>query len=134
LTSAVVDASVIVNALTSSGARAETAIAALSDFDHLVAPHLLDLECASVWARLVRGRQLARRDAAACVMTLAQAPIDRLPTWPLSERIWELTGSVTSYDATYVVLAETLEIPLLTSDRRLARTRGFRCEVRIVAS
>lgn len=133
MTSAVVDASVMVDALTSSGERAEVAISALSDFDHLVAPHLLDLECASVWARLVRRRQLSAQAAAGCAATLAGAPIDRLPTWPLSLRLWELTGSLTSYDAAYVVLAEALEIPLLTGDRRLARTRGSRCEVRIVA-
>lgn len=133
MTSAVVDASVVVDALTSRGGRAETAIAALAEFDHLVAPHLLDLECASAWSRLVRSRQLSAQEAAACVATLVGAPIDRLPTWPLSERIWELAGSLTTYDAAYLVLAETLEIPLLTGDRRLARTRGTRCEVRVVA-
>lgn len=132
MTSAVVDASVMVDALTSRGERAEAAISSLSGFDHLVAPHLLDLECASAWSRLVRGRQLSAQIAADCVATLAGAPIDRLPTWPWSQRLWELTGSVTAYDAAYVVLAEALEIPLLTGDRRLARTRGTRCEVRIV--
>lgn len=123
----------MVDALASSGERAECAIAALAEFDHLVAPHLLDLECASAWSRLVRSRKLSSRDAAGCVATLAGAPIDRLPTWPLSERIWSLAGSVTAYDAAYLVLAETLEIPLLTADTRLARARGTRCEVRIVA-
>lgn len=133
MTAAVVDASVMVDALSASGERAEAAIAALAEFEHLVAPHLLDLECASAWSRLVRSRQLSASDAATCVATLAGAPIDRLPTWSLSERIWGLRGSVTAHDAAYLVLAETLEIPLLTGDSRLARTRGTRCEVRIVA-
>lgn len=132
MTSAVVDASVIVDALTSRGERAEGAISALAEFDQLVAPHLLDLECASAWSRLVRGGQISTRAAATCVATLAGAPIDRLPTWPVSERIWELAGSVTPHDAAYLALAETLDVPLLTGDRRLARTWAARCEVRIV--
>jgi predicted nucleic acid-binding protein len=32
------------------------------------------------------------------------------------------------YDAWYVALAERLDAPLVTLDRRLARTAGVRCE------
>jgi predicted nucleic acid-binding protein len=51
--------------------------------------------------------------------------------WPhsrLAERAWELRGSVTYYDASYVALAELLDAPLVTLDRRLARAPGPRCE------
>lgn len=132
MTTAVVDASVMVDALTASGARAEAAIGALLDFDYLAAPHLLDLECASAWRRLVHARHLAPREAKTLVGLLARAPIDRIPTWQLGERIWELSGSVTAYDSAYLALAEALDAPLLTADRRLRRAPGARCEVRIV--
>lgn len=35
-------------------------------------------------------------------------------------RLLDLADNVTTYDATYVVLAQALDVPLLTRDRRLA--------------
>ena len=41
--------------------------------------------------------------------------------------VWALRGDLTSYDAWYVALAETLNCPLLTLDRRLSRAAGPGC-------
>jgi predicted nucleic acid-binding protein len=38
---------------------------------------------------------------------------------------------LTRYDASYVALAEALEVVLLTADRRLTRASGTRCEVEL---
>lgn len=46
----------------------------------------------------------------------------------LADRIWELRGNVTAYDASYVAVAEWRRIPLLTTDRRLANSPGPRCQ------
>lgn len=46
----------------------------------------------------------------------------------LANRIWELRGSVTAYDASYVALAEWRRIPFLTADLKLAKSPGPRCE------
>lgn len=129
---AVVDASVLVDAFVGRGSRGVTAARALADFDHLAAPDLLDVECTSTWWGLVRGGHLAGAEVPALARRLIAAPIQRLPTWPLGERLAELSGSITAYDAAYVALAELLDAPLLTADTRLARARGMRCEVRIV--
>jgi predicted nucleic acid-binding protein len=43
--------------------------------------------------------------------------------------VWELRRSVTAYDAVYLALAEVLDAPLLTLDRRLAGTRGHAARV-----
>jgi len=48
--------------------------------------------------------------------------LQRYPTLPLMRRSYELRANVTSYDATYVALAELLGCELLTGDYRLART------------
>jgi predicted nucleic acid-binding protein len=44
----------------------------------------------------------------------------RYPHVTLGDRIWELRHNLTAYDAAYVALAETLEVPLVTCDRRLS--------------
>jgi len=49
----------------------------------------------------------------------------------LLPRVWELRTSVTAYDAVYLALAEVLEAPLLTLDRRLARARGHRARIEV---
>lgn len=54
----------------------------------------------------------------------------RVLHWPhrrLAVRAWQLRDSVTYYDATYVALAELLDAPLVTLDRRLAQAPGPRC-------
>jgi predicted nucleic acid-binding protein len=39
---------------------------------------------------------------------------------------------VTAYDACYVALAEAVDAPLLTADRRLANAPGIRCAVELI--
>jgi len=40
---------------------------------------------------------------------------------------------LTSYDASYVALAEALDVALLTADERLAGAPGLRCTVELLA-
>ena len=42
---------------------------------------------------------------------------------------WKLRRTLTTYDAAYVALAETLDVPLLTTDERIARSHGHRAEI-----
>jgi predicted nucleic acid-binding protein len=41
-------------------------------------------------------------------------------------RVWELESHLTAYDAMYVALAEALDAPLLTRDKRLATAGASR--------
>jgi predicted nucleic acid-binding protein len=41
--------------------------------------------------------------------------------------VWTLHPNVTAYDAAYVALAEELDLPLVTLDRRLSRAVGPTC-------
>lgn len=43
-------------------------------------------------------------------------------------RIWQMRNDVTSYDAWYVAVAESLALPLATLDEKLAKTRRPTCE------
>ena len=61
-----------------------------------------------------------------------QAPIQRYGHLALLDRIWHLRANLTSYDASYVALAELLGVDLLTVDRRLAGVPGIRCQVEVL--
>ena len=63
---------------------------------------------------------------------LRRLPVLRHPLMPLLDRVWELRGNLTPYDAAYVALAERLRIPLLTADGSIAAAPGVRCKVRHV--
>jgi predicted nucleic acid-binding protein len=43
--------------------------------------------------------------------------------------MWTFRDNMSAYDASYVALAESLEVPLLTADQRLARAATPYCEV-----
>jgi predicted nucleic acid-binding protein len=59
-------------------------------------------------------------------------PLARFPTLGLMRRAFELRANVTAYDTCYVALAEALDWPLCTVDRRLADASGPRCTMRLV--
>jgi predicted nucleic acid-binding protein len=128
----VVDASVVGVALGDDGADGERARARLTD-EALAAPELVDLEVVSVWRRQVAGKRMTARRAALAVADLHDLPLQRSPHRPLLERIWDLRHGVTPYDAAYVALAEALDVVLVTTDARLARAPGTRCEIEAIA-
>jgi len=51
--------------------------------------------------------------------------------WPLP-RIWELRDNLTAHAAAYLALAEALDAPLLTRDRRLAAAAGPRARIELI--
>lgn len=55
---------------------------------------------------------------------LSDLPVLCYPFGSFSDLVWELRRNLTSYDAWYVALAEELDVPLLTLDRRLRRGSG----------
>ncbi|MEO8811281.1 MAG: type II toxin-antitoxin system VapC family toxin [Caulobacteraceae bacterium] len=85
------------------------------------APHLIDVEVAQTLRRHVaRGEMDELRRAA--LADLADFPLRRHAHQIFLPRAWELRHNFTAYDAIYVALAEALDAPLLTLDRRLAAT------------
>jgi predicted nucleic acid-binding protein len=127
----VVDASVLAVALADDGADGDAARGRLRGED-LAAPELLDLEVVSVLrGQLIAGALDARR-ADLALNDLSVMPLTRAPHLALLPRCWELRENLTSYDASYVALAEALDVPLVTGDRRLARAPGPRCEIELL--
>jgi predicted nucleic acid-binding protein len=124
----VVDASVLATALGDDGPDGDHARARLRG-ERLSAPELVDLEVTSVLRRQVHSGAVDPRRAALALADLAVVPLRRAPHRPLLARCWELRDNLTVYDASYVALAEELDVTLLTGDGRLARAPGLRCHV-----
>lgn len=128
----VVDASAVLELLLQTP-RADAVSARLFEpRDSIHAPHLLDVEVAQVLRRLVISRRLSHSRAADAISDLESLHIERYPHLPLLRRIWALRDSVTAYDAAYIALAEGLDAPLLTCDRKMARAHGHAAAIELV--
>jgi predicted nucleic acid-binding protein len=123
------DASLLVDLLIDGGQRGAWAAAHVASAERLHGPHLLDLEIASALRREVARDKLSRHDALDALRDFSELPVERYPATPLLERIWELRDRMTPYDAAYVSLAEALDVPLVTTDLRLARAGGHAAEI-----
>ena len=123
----VVDASAIIDVLV--GEPSETLATRLGAEAVLHAPHLLDTEVLHVLRRLEQRGDLTAARTGRAHRLYAELGIARYPHWPLSDRVWELRPALSSYDATYVALAEELGATLVTTDQRLARAAGVRASI-----
>ncbi len=126
--SAVVDASVLVAALIDSAQDGPWAEAAIAQ-GQLAAPEMAMAEATNILRRMEQSGQVSRLEATASFRDLLRIDVELYPFSPLAERIWELRANVTSYDAWYVALAEALDNPLFTLDRKLSNASGVQCEV-----
>jgi predicted nucleic acid-binding protein len=95
----------------------------------LCAPHLLDVEVAQVLRRYVRTGALTALRGEEALADLADLAIHRYPHDVLVPRAWQLRVALTAYDAVYVALAELLDVPLVTCDRRIASASGHRAAI-----
>ncbi len=128
----VVDASVLVVALASDGPDGGRHRDRLKG-ERLVAPHLVDVEVVAAWRRLAGVGRLEEQRLALARADLRALALERVPHGPLLERVWELRGNLTPYDATYIALAEMLDVWLVTADAKLAGAPGPRCAIEVLA-
>ncbi len=98
----------------------------------VVGPDLLRVEVAAVVGRHANTGQLTPVQADVAIGDLLDFPITVFPTAPFLRRVWELRQNLTTYDGCSVALAEAVESPLVTADRRLANAPGLRCDVEVL--
>jgi predicted nucleic acid-binding protein len=128
-TAIVCDPSALVVALVDAGPAGGWAARELSG-GHLAAPQLLAFECSNILRRHELAGLLSADQAAQAHRDLLDLEVEQWPYELLSERVWELRANLTSYEASYVAVAELAQAPLVTLDRRLSRAPGLRCTVR----
>lgn len=100
--------------------------------ESLHAPHLIDVEVANVVRRYATRGEISGERGPEVLDDLIDFPIHRHPHLSLLHRIWELRHNLSAYDAAYVALAEALEAPLVTRDRRLAASSGHRARIELL--
>lgn len=119
----VVDAAAAVDALTGVGGTED--LRAVLAREELHAPTLLDFDFVSAIRGLTLRGQLAVARAADALADFDDLDVRRWASADsLRRRAFALRDNLSAYDAAYVVLAEALECPLLTRDRRLAAACG----------
>ena len=129
----VIDASVLADALIDDGPVGAAARAVLAGDSYWAAPAHLLVEVVSVIRGRTLGGKLELARAQEAVEALRTLVIDQLNVAGLVDRMWQLRGNVTAYDAAYVAAAEALGCPLVTADSRLAKANGVHCEVRLIS-
>ena len=128
----VLDASAAIELLLSTDAG-EAVARRISDPDEILhAPHLLAAEVAQVLRRYEAAGTITAEDGAAALDDLVALDIERHDHDSLLGRVWELRPNLTAYDALYVALAEVLDAPLLTQDRKLAAAPGHNAAIELV--
>jgi predicted nucleic acid-binding protein len=128
----VIDASALVLALGGkSEAAAQLRARLASGRRH--APHLIDAGVGDVLRRHERAGRLRPEEAAQGLRAAAVLVDHRYPqVGPLGRLAWTLRHNLTFYDALYVALATSLDLPLVTADARLSGAPGLPCTIELV--
>lgn len=128
----VVDASAVLETLLRTPASTAVESWLFAPSQTLHAPHLLDVEVAQVVRRYAANREIDAERGRTALADLADFPLHRYPHDFLLPRVWDLRNNLTAYDAMYVALAEALDAPLLTRDKRLAAAPGHHARIELV--
>jgi len=128
----VLDASVLLEVLLRMPAGVALEDRLFEPEESLHVPHLVDIEVAQVLRRYALAGEVEAGRCRAALDDLAGLPLTRYPHDFLMSRVWDLRGNLSAYDAVYVALAEALDAPLLTRDRRLANAPGHAARVEMV--
>ncbi|MGW2521662.1 type II toxin-antitoxin system VapC family toxin [Streptomyces sp. NPDC001617] len=89
--------------------------------------------CAAVFGP-ARGRRggkpkITEKEALKAITDYQALALDLHPTLVLWQRVRELSNNLSAHDAHYVTLAESLGVPLITSDARIERSGAARCTI-----
>ncbi|MGL5866428.1 MAG: type II toxin-antitoxin system VapC family toxin [Dermatophilaceae bacterium] len=124
----VCDASAVVAMLLDTGPDGTWATGALVGAD-LAAPSVLPFETANIIRRQELAGLITADQGAQANTDLGDLAVEYWPYELVAHRGWQLRHNLTTYDAGYVAVAELLQVPLVTLDRRIARATGVRCAV-----
>jgi predicted nucleic acid-binding protein len=124
----VCDASALVALLLDSGPDGRWAAQTMDGAD-LAAPSLATFEAANILRRHELTSAISADQAAQAHADLLDLTVEQWPYELLAPRVWELRHNLSSYDASYVALAELIGATLVTLDRKIGRAPELHCLV-----
>lgn len=127
----VLDASAVVEILLQTADGAPVSERLLTSDVPLHAPYLIDIEVSQALRRFVARGEVAPGRAFKAIEAFPDLPMERHSHLILLPRVWQLKENLSSYDATYVALAEALDATLLTRDGRIARAPGHSARIEV---
>ena len=128
----VIESSAMVDALVGDPANPE--LLRLIAAEDLFTPTLLDYEVASAIRGHLLGGLLTAEQAAVAIEDFANLTIERQTMTVMLPDIIALRHNFTTYDAAYVVLARTLQAPVVTADAKLLEARRIGVDVWLARS
>jgi predicted nucleic acid-binding protein len=124
----VCDACALVALLLDSGPDGQWVTARVSGTD-LAAPSLVRFETANIIRRHERAGIVSADQATQAHADLLDLAIEEWPYELLAARAWRLRHDLSTYDASYVALAELIGAALVTLDQRIGGAPRLRCSV-----
>jgi predicted nucleic acid-binding protein len=124
----VCDASAVAALLLDSGPDGQW-VTQTVESGEIAAPALVTYETANVIRKHELAGQISPDQSAQAHADLLDLAIELWPYDLLATRAWELRMNLSSYDATYVALAEITDLTLVTLDKRLAKAPGTKCRI-----
>jgi predicted nucleic acid-binding protein len=120
LSACIVDASVAIKWVVAERGTTE-ALALLGNL--LLAPSLLQAECANILWKKVRRGEMSALEAGIAARILAGFGVEFCSSEPALVRVLELALALDhpAYDCVYLALAEARGVPLITADEKLIR-------------
>ncbi len=126
----VIESSAVVDARVDDPANPEL-LALIAD-DDLHPPSLLDYEVASALRGHALGKKLAAARLGEAVEDFTALRIERYPLSTMMRDVLDLRDNFTVCDAAYVVLAQALDLTLVTADAKLTEARRLGVDVRVL--
>jgi predicted nucleic acid-binding protein len=111
--------------------RPNPALLVLIADTELHAPTLLDYEVASALRGHAMGGLLSDKRMANAVDDFSALRIERYALATMMRSVLDLKDNFTVYDATYIVLAQALDAPLVTADTKLVGARSLGVDVQV---
>ena len=126
---AVVDTSALVELFTVATPELDASL--VERLDHMIpyVPDIIDVEFHHALRGLALENKISSSRAEQARVLFADTPKIRFPSCELTQRVWSLRHNLGAYDACFVALAESLEVPLITCDEKQAGASGHRAQI-----